>query len=228
VQLAGPPEPGKLEAILWSTAVVVLVVVGSLLFGKLVGQRNATLLHNRMLPWILGRSLGVASYLALTAMVTTGLWLRHPWRQRLRTPGPEALLRAHVTLAAATVTLLAGHLTAIALDHYAGVGWTGAFVPWKATYRPTAVALGTVALYGFVLVAGTAALAGSLGRRLWFPIHTVSAVVFGLTLMHGVLAGSDLHALRWLYAVSGLVVVAVQITRWTARYVSSRTELDLS
>ena len=223
----GAAKPSGIESTVRSLLVLCAVVGISTALGNVIGDRSGTLLHNKMLPWILGRSLGIGCYLALTALVVVGMWLRHPWRLRVRSLHPESLLRAHATLAACTVTLLLGHLTAIALDHYAGVGWIGAFVPWHAAYRPTAVALGTLALYALVLVGGTAALAGWIGRRIWFPIHTVSSAVFALTLMHGVLAGSDSHALRWLYAVSGALVVCVQLTRWTARNTSSNPELEL-
>ena len=167
-----------------------------------------------MLPWILGRGLGVASYLALTGTVVLGLWLRHPWRARFRRPSAAGILWAHVSLAAATVTLVAGHVTALALDRYAGVGWSGTFLPWSAHYRPTPVALGTLALYGLVLVVATATLAGSIGRAVWFPVHSAAVLVFCVSLAHGVTAGSDGSALRWVYAASGLVVVVLQATRW--------------
>ena len=191
-----------------------LVVAGSLALGSLIGTHGRSLVHNKMLPWIMGRSLGLASYLALTAMVGLGIWLRHPWRSRFPRPSATSILWAHVTLAAATLTLLAGHLTALALDRYACVGWTGIFVPWGATFRPTGVALGTFAFYALLLVTGTAGLAGSIGRRVWFPIHTVSVLVFCLALAHGALAGSDAYALRWIYVASGGLVLGLQSTRW--------------
>jgi len=198
----------------------------SLGLGYVIASRSGSLLHNKMLPWIMGRTMGVAAYLTLTALVAAGIWLRHPWRTTFRVPTPETLVRAHVALAAATVVLLIGHMTSLALDKYAGVGWSGTFVPWHAQYRPTAVALGTLAFYAMVLVAGTAVLAGSIARRVWFPIHSVSAAIFCLCVVHGVLAGSDGHALRWIYVATGALVVVVQVTRWTARYVAERSELE--
>ena len=197
--------------------VLVLVVLATSVFiGHVAGAQGRTLVHDRMLPWILGRSLGVATYVALSAMVVLGLWLRHPWRARFRRPRPESILWAHVSLAACTVALLIGHLTSLALDQYAGVGWTGVFVPWGAHLKPTGIALGTLAFYLLLLVVGTAALAGSIGRAMWFPVHTASVVVFCLTLAHGVLSGSDSVALRWLYVCSGFVVLLLQFTRWLA------------
>ncbi len=142
--------------------VVLAVSVGA---GYVLAQHSPGLLHDRMLPWILSRCLGLAAYVALCALVALGIWFRHPWRVHRRTPGPQALLRAHVALAGSTVVLLAGHVAAVALDSFAHVGWTGAFVPWHSQYRPTAVALGSMAMYGIIVVAGTAALAGSIARR---------------------------------------------------------------
>lgn len=210
------PRGAALVARARPVALLVVVLATSLLVGRLVGTPARAVLHNRMLPWILGRSLGIATFLALAATVVLGLWLRHPWRAQFRRPGPESILWAHVALCACTIALLAGHLTSLALDRYAGVGWTGVFVPWGAHFRPTAVAIGTLALYLLLLVAGTAALAGSLGRAVWFPIHTVSVVVFCLCLVHGVLAGSDSVGLRWVYVLCGSVVLLLQFTRWLA------------
>ena len=215
----GPPivlaPPGRGPA---ATVRLVVLVVGVVAvswgIGRLTGDAGVSLVHNRMLPWILGRGLGVAAYVALTGTVVLGLWLRHPWRARFRWPTPAAVLWAHVALAACTLVLVAGHVCSLALDRYAGVGWSGAFVPGSSTFRTTGVALGTVALYGLVLVVGTAALAGSIGRAAWFPVHSASVLVFCCTLAHGVLSGSDGATLRWVYVASGLVVLILQGTRW--------------
>jgi len=218
--------PGRTPA---STVRLVAVLAGVLLvswfIGRVTGAQGRFLLHDKMLPWILGRGLGVAAYVALTAMVVLGLWLRHPWRARIRRPAPATILWAHVALAACTATLVAGHLCALALDKYAGVGWTGAFVPWGAHAKSTGVALGTIALYGLILVIGTASLAGSIGRSVWFPIHSVSVLVFCVTLAHGVMSGSDGGTLRWVYAASGLLVVVLQFTRWLAGTLARGPEL---
>ena len=218
--------PPALRATVETLALTVVVVGASTALAYLVTLRSGALVHNRMLPWILGRSLGLASYLTLTALVVLGSWLRHPWRNRMWSPRAETVLRAHVVLAAGTVVLLAGHLASIALDHYAGVGWTGTFLPWRAHYRPTGVALGTLGLYAILLVGGTAALAGSIARRVWFPIHAVSAAVFCICLAHGALAGSDSHTLRWVYVATGSLVAGVQVTRWLAHRDRRRPALE--
>lgn len=179
--------------------------------------------HDRMLPWIVGRGLGLAAYLALTALVLVGTWYSHPWR--LRRPGlhPAVQLRAHAVLAAGTVLLVAGHVLALVLDRYAGVGVQGALVPGSSRYRPAAVALGTLALYLGLATGLSAALAGRLvTRHRWIFVHRFAVVVFGLTWFHGVLAGSDTPALRVVYASSGVAVVALTVTRLLARVPRAR------
>lgn len=201
----------------WVTGLLVV----SLGAGWVLALHAGGVAHNRMLPWILARAFGLAAYATLCLLVAVGIWFRHPWRVNWRVPGAESVLRLHGALAVATICLLCVHVLATALDRYAGVGWIGAFVPWRAVYRPTAVALGTLALYGIVLVGGTAALAGSVARRVWLPIHSLAAALFGVCLLHGLLAGSDSRALWWMYVVSGFVVVVLQTTRTVARWTTS-------
>lgn len=167
----------------------------------------------RMLPWVLGRGLGIAAYLSLAALTALGLWLRHPMAQRWHWPDPETRIRAHAVLAAATVVLVLGHVVALVLDSFAGVGMLGAIVPGASGFRPLAVALGTVSLYLALLVGASAALAGRLIGRVWQPIHRAALVVFGLAWAHGLLAGSDSSRLRLMYAGTGGVVALLAVTR---------------
>lgn len=166
-----------------------------------------------MLPWVLGRGLGIAAYLSLTALTAFGLWVRHPWAHRWRAPAPATRIRVHAVLAAATVVLIVGHVVALVLDSFAGVGVKGAIVPGASGFRPFAVGLGTVSLYLGLLVGGSAALAGRLAGRAWRSIHRVALVVFGLTSAHGLLAGSDTPRLRLMYAATGAVVVLLAVSR---------------
>ncbi len=181
--------------------------------------------HSRYFPWLTGRALGIAAYLALTALVMLGVWMRHPWRLRYPLLHAETRLRLHVTLATATVALVAGHLVVLASDRYAGVGCVGAFVPFRATYRPTAVALGVIAMLLMVVVFATARTAGRPGSRHWLVYHRLAAGNYFLVWFHGVMAGTDTAALRVVYVTTGAGVAVLVVTRYAlVRRRTSRPE----
>lgn len=193
------------------------VLAANLVAGYLVVRYAAPLAHNRDMPWIAGRTLGMAAFGALVLLVAVGLWMHHPWRARWRALHAETLLLVHAALGAAVVVLMIGHVTALALDRYAGVGWTGALVPGAAAYRPVAVGLGVAAAYLVVAIAGTVGLGGRLLGRSWRVVHHLSLPVFALVWCHGLLAGTDAPRLRLVYAGTGLFVCVLAVTRVAAR-----------
>ena len=54
------------------------------------------------------------------------------------------------------LAFLGVHIVSLILDPYAGVGIAGAFIPGLSGYRSSPVALGTLALYAFLITAITA------------------------------------------------------------------------
>ena len=191
-------------------AVVLLATAGA---GYLAVRLTMPLVGDRYLPWIVGRTMGMAAYGAMFLMVVAGLWLHHPWRARWAKVHPETLLRLHAALGASVVVLVAGHVSSLALDRYAGVGWRGVLVPGAAVYRPWPVAVGVCAAYGLLLVAATAGIGGRLVGRAWRPVHLLSLPIFGAVWYHGLFAGSDALRLRLLYASTGGLVVVLAVTR---------------
>ncbi|MHB1783462.1 MAG: hypothetical protein ACYCTE_12410 [Acidimicrobiales bacterium] len=218
--MTGPLE--RTGALAATTATVVAAMVAAFGAGYLVVDAAAPTVHSRYLPWITGRALGLAAYVALWALVLLGLAMRHPARGLLRHPHPEARLRAHAALAAATVLLVAGHLSSLALDSYAGVGWWGALVPGMSHYRRIAVGLGVGAFLAMLVVGTSAALAGRRGTRHWLGVHQISLLVFLAVWVHGVFAGSDTPALGPVYLVTGALVAVVAATRHLGGHVTWR------
>jgi hypothetical protein len=204
-----PGRPAGLPAL----PVAALVAAVAIAVGYATAAATGASLTLRMLPWIAGRGLGLAAYAALVVLTMTGLWLRHPARSRLTRPSPSTLLWVHASSAAATLALVVGHVVALALDSYAGVGWRGTFVPGESAYRPLAVGLGTVGLYVGLLTGGAVVLAGRIVGRHWLRLHRLASVAFVLIWCHGVLAGSDTPRLRALYLVSGVVVAGLAVSR---------------
>jgi len=217
--VAVDPAPGWRETA--RSAVERIAVSGGVIVASVAtGYGLATMTRpgagSRMLPWIAGRSLGLGAVAALTVLTALGIWLRHPWRAARPIPSPEFALRAHAALAAAVLVLVAGHVTALALDKFANVGWLGTFVPGFSGYRTTPVALGVVAFWLMLLIAGSAGLAGRVGGSKWIVVHRLALPAYGLVWVHGVLAGTDSASLRPAYALGGAFIVVLAFTRFFA------------
>lgn len=203
------------RAVAYGTGLVVLITASAVLTSWLVGSAVTRIAGDKMAPWILGRSAGITSYLLLVALVLFGLVLSHPARARISWPSSTTRIRAHVSLSVFTLVFTVLHVVVLATDKYAGVGWWGSFVPMGSTYRPMPVTLGVIGLYAGFAAGLTAALAGRLARRVWWPVHKVAIVSLVLIWLHGVLAGIDTPALLALYVATGGLVVAVAVSRYT-------------
>jgi len=114
------------------------------------------------------------------------------------------------------------HVVVLATDEYAKVGWWGALLPMASRYRPAAVTLGVLGAYCGLATGLTAALAGRLARRIWWPLHKVAAVALALVWAHGVLAGSDRAALRLMYLATAAGILLLALTRYAARTPADR------
>jgi hypothetical protein len=183
----------------------------------LIGRSVVAVSGDRNGPWILGRAAGVTSYVLLTVLVGLGLVLSHPWRTRFARPSTATRIRLHVSLAVFTLAFVLLHVVVLAADSYAGVGVKGSLVPMAATYRPLPVTLGVLGVYAGLLAGATAALAGRIAARVWWPLHKVAAISFVLVWVHGLLSGSDSKLLLGLYLATGAAVLALTLSRYVAR-----------
>jgi methionine sulfoxide reductase heme-binding subunit len=161
--------------------------------------------------WLAARATGVTAYLLLAAQVAAGLVMSHPtnvatWKQSKR------LFPWHEHLAVFAISFLVIHVVLISIDRYANVGVVGAIVPGLSSYRPPAVAVGTVALYSLLVTSASARWTKLLPRGAWLKIHRFSAVAFGLAWAHALLAGTDGAAL--LPLATGLPILALVAHRW--------------
>lgn len=190
-------------------AVVALVALG--ITDQVLPASDQRTLQVR--PWIAARALGVTAYLLLALDVTLGLLLSHPrmttaWRKT------KQVFPWHEMTTVFLGAFLALHIALLAADRFAGVGWVGVFVPGMSTYRPSAIAAGSVATYALVITAVTAKWTRLLPSGWWLRIHRFTVVAFLLAWTHAVLAGTDGGALTPLYLVTGALVLALAVARW--------------
>jgi predicted ferric reductase len=178
----------------------------------------ATSVHQAQVrTWLAARAAGIAAYTLLSLQVVLGLVLSHPtnkstWKLSKR------LFPWHEHLWVFVAAFIGVHVVSIAVDPYAGVGVAGALIPGLSAFRSPAVALGTLALYAFLVTAITARWTRRLPPGMWLSIHRLAIGVWALCWLHGMLAGTDSNPLGLVYAVTGIAVLAAAGYRyWVTR-----------
>jgi predicted ferric reductase len=167
--------------------------------------------------WLAARATGVVTLLLLTLQVAIGLVLSHP-HNKTTWKLSKKIFPWHDHLWVFVVAFLVAHIVSLVADPKAGVSAVGAFIPGLSQYRSTPVALGTLALYAFLVTAMTARYTKLLPPGAWLSLHRLALLVFVLSWLHGMLAGTDSEPLQLVYLVSGAVVIAAGAYRyWASR-----------
>lgn len=175
-----------------------------------------------MTIWYLARATGLVALIAFTVATALGASA-----SRVRSDRSDAALdrryltqTAHRSAAVLGLALLALHATLIVIDSYVQVSVPSLLVPFTSGYRPLAIGLGTLATYAFAVVSLSGALRGRLAAsagaaRRWRVVHLGAYLGWGLSMGHGVLAGTDTGA-TWstaIYVACGLTVLAALALR---------------
>jgi sulfoxide reductase heme-binding subunit YedZ len=163
-----------------------------------------TLTIDPHLWWYVSRATGIVAWLMLTGSVLFGVVLATDlfpsWRRN------ASLLAMHRWLAGITFFFIAGHLGTLLLDHYTHFRPVDFVLPYASTWRPTAVAVGVVALWCLVAVEVTALGMKKLSKMWWRVVHIAGYFVFWGVSIHAALAGTD--ASKPLYVVTAIVALS--------------------
>lgn len=163
-----------------------------------------------MLLWYTARGAGLAAMVLLT-VATAGGALQSS--RRLDPARRVVLQYVHRAAAVAGLVVVVLHVTTVLLDRYSGVGPVGALVPGWSGYRGWQVALGTVALYGFVAVSALGAARRSMARsgrgsRTWRGLHVSSYAFWAVAVLHGFATGTDMTR-AWAVGLTVACIAAV-------------------
>jgi sulfoxide reductase heme-binding subunit YedZ len=161
-----------------------------------------------MTLWFLARAAGFVALLSASLTVALGAA-----GSSVRWDGRILAQLVHRSAAVVTLAMLGLHAVLLITDHFVAVSVSGALVPFTAGYRAFALGLGTLAVYGFVVVAVTGAARGRLAAsdraaRAWRRVHLSAYAAWVLAMSHGVLAGTD--TLRgWALMIYGIAAFVV-------------------
>lgn len=168
--------------------------------------------------WYLARAGGLTAYLLVTASVALGLVTS----LRVATPAwPRSVItEIHRYITLVGMVFCGIHVGAILLDRQAGVGPVAALVPFASDREPLGMALGVVGLELMAAIALSIRIRDRIGYRAWRRLHYGAFGVFAMSLVHGVMTGTDggsaIVALLYVLSVAlilGLVVARVMESR---------------
>ena len=173
--------------------------------------------------WILIRGSGVVAFALLAAATIWGLLVSSKLLGRIVKAKPLTWFHESLGIGALIATLV--HVVVLSTHDFLDFSWTEILLPGASDWRPLAVALGAVSLYGLVVVAGSFYVKRWIGQKMWRAIHFASLGVFVSSLVHGVLAGTDTGN-SWmigLYLGSAIVVFSLIAHRLTGETASAKT-----
>ncbi len=189
-------------------------IIGLLLafLGKAILNMPALVAAGEKAPWYAIRSAGILAYTLLWLSTVWGLLLSTRWF-----PKSNAFLIAmHEFFSLLTLTFAFTHAVTLHFDSYLSFTWLEVFVPFLNTsYRPFALALGQVGLYMLVVIIGSFYIRQKIGVKRWRVLHGLTFLVYGLTLVHAVTAGTDTVWLpvQAFYLVTSSIVLLLSYAR---------------
>ncbi len=148
--------------------------------------------------WLVSDASGIVALALVSLSVSLGLAMAARVLQR---PGlKRGAARLHEHIALASLFAIAAHGLALLGDHWLKPGWRGITVPFALSYRPGFTGIGIVAGYLAVLLGPSFYLRRWIGVRRWRKLHRATGLVWALSVVHALGAGSD-AARPWLRAV---------------------------
>jgi DMSO/TMAO reductase YedYZ heme-binding membrane subunit len=103
----------------------------------------------------------------------------------------------------------------LVLDEFAPFKPLDLLLPFRNSYRPEAVTLGIVAMYGTVLILTTSWIRKKMSTRFWRAIHLLAVPMFTIAMLHGIFAGTDTGR-PWMfftYIGTGAITVFLVLVR---------------
>ena len=148
--------------------------------------------------WLVSDASGIVALVLISVSVVLGLAMAAQGAQRPNLKRAGARLHEHIALTA--LAAIAVHGLALLGDHWLKPGWRGITIPFALTYRPGFTGIGIIAGYLAVLLGPSFYLRRRIGARRWRKLHRATVVVWMLSVVHALGAGSDAAKL-WLRVV---------------------------
>jgi sulfoxide reductase heme-binding subunit YedZ len=152
----------------------------------------------QVLWWLVSRASGIVAIVLISLSVVIGLAMA---AKVLRRPGlKRAAIRLHEHMALVALAAILVHGLALLGDHWLKPGWQGISIPFALGYKPGFTGVGIIAGYLALLLGPSFYLRKRIGARRWRKVHRATVIVWVMSVVHALGAGSD-GATVWLRAV---------------------------
>ena len=145
--------------------------------------------------WLASRASGIVAMLLITASVFIGLTLS---TRVMKGPGVSRwLVTAHEQAALAGLVSIAIHGVTLLGDPFLNPGVTGIAVPFAGAYKTLWVGIGILGGYLAALLGLTFYAKKRIGVARWKKLHRLTIVVYAMSVIHTVGAGTDFQPGSW-------------------------------
>ncbi|MFD0692474.1 ferric reductase [Paenibacillus sp. GCM10027628] len=166
--------------------------------------------------WSLIRIFGILSYLSLFIGMALGILYSFPqWKGQTK----AQLMRSHTFANHLGTCLALLHTLLLVIDTFMPFDWHELLIPFTAKQSTGLNAIGTLAMYGLLLLVFTTDIRHKLKRKIWFALHLLSYPIFVLALVHGLFLGTDSAnpLFKLMYIVTAAVLVVLTLARAVVR-----------
>lgn len=164
--------------------------------------------------WI--RLLGFLAYFYFTVSIVFGLLRKSTFVKSHK----NLIYQVHQNAGWLGLITVVAHMFVLIIDNYEPYALVEVLLPFSSHYQPIASGLGIIAFYLFLLVLLTSDLwLKTMNRSIWKSIHFLVLPAWLLSLLHGILIGSDTDNIYILlfYFTSAGCVLSILITRMVSQ-----------
>jgi sulfoxide reductase heme-binding subunit YedZ len=166
----------------------------------------------RLPTWQITRVAGLLAFYLLFVGVMLGITYGMPGIQGA---WKKQLYRWHAWTQGTGFILAIVHVIILAIDHYSPFTWRQLLVPFSYPQHRIGYGFGSLAFYGLLVVMLTTDFRILMNKKVWLVIHMTAYPVFVLSLIHGVLTGTDSknEAIYFGYIATGTALVLITLLR---------------
>ena len=165
---------------------------------------------NTQILWYASRATGAVSLVLFTAVMVLGI--ASAARKGSSFLPRAGVLRLHRSIAVTAMTFLAIHIVTAIADGYVKLTYWDVLIPFRASWDPLWVGLGSVAVDLLLAIGISSALRRHLPARAWRVIHLTSYAMWPIAVAHGLgISGGDGTSL-WMVILDVICVAAVSVT----------------